>query len=309
MTAVDVADLLLDLFGRVPPLAREATEGLDAERLVAQPGPNANTIGWLVWHLARVQDAQIAELVDEPQVWEQGDWAARFGLGSPSGAEIPGESSGHLPRSDASGEIVGEQWYSGSTLQFAIGQASLMVTPLQVVRMVAAVANDGYLVTPRFVQDEPTAPVSLESSSIELVSFSSTPSRPGVQKISGLSPGTLASVREGMRMVVEHHQGTGKRLKMDDVAMAGKTGTAEVGGGKQDHAWFVGYAPADDPKVAFAVVIEHGGHGGTTAAPVARRVLEVYFADRLPPPEPPQLQVASGRGTGRGTLAPASLAR
>jgi penicillin-binding protein 2 len=211
------------------------------------------------------------------------DWAARFGLGAPTGAEIPGEKEGHLPRADASGRVVGEQWYNGSTLQLAIGQSSLTVTPLQVVRMVAAVANDGYLVAPRFVQEEPAVPVSPEGSPIELVSFSSTSAQPGVQKIPGLSPGTLEHVRRGMQMVVEHHQGTGKRLRLDDVAIAGKTGTAEVGGGKHDHAWFVGFVPADAPRYAFVAVIEHGGSGGSIAGPVAKKFVEALLEAGLLP--------------------------
>jgi hypothetical protein len=77
---MDVSELLLDLFGRIPPLAREAVEGLDADQLAAQPGDQANPIRWLIWHMARGEDAQIAELESRPQLWEEGDWAARFGL-------------------------------------------------------------------------------------------------------------------------------------------------------------------------------------------------------------------------------------
>jgi len=77
---MDVSELLLDLFGRIPPLAREAVEGLDADQLLAQPGGEANPIAWLIWHLARGEDAQIADLESRPQLWEGGDWAARFGL-------------------------------------------------------------------------------------------------------------------------------------------------------------------------------------------------------------------------------------
>jgi hypothetical protein len=80
MSVVDVAELLLDLYGRIPELAHQAVAGLDADQLTHQPTPDANTIGWLVWHIARVQDAQIAELIDADQVWVTGDWAARFGL-------------------------------------------------------------------------------------------------------------------------------------------------------------------------------------------------------------------------------------
>lgn len=77
---MDISDLLLDIYGRVPPLAREAVDGLSLDELRHQPGSGANTIAWLIWHIGRVQDAQIAEAMGRPQLWESGDWAARFGL-------------------------------------------------------------------------------------------------------------------------------------------------------------------------------------------------------------------------------------
>lgn len=76
---MDVSELLTELFDRIPPLVTQAVEDLDAEQLAAAPGPGANTIGWLVWHLARVQDSHLAELLDQDQVWTTGDWAERFG--------------------------------------------------------------------------------------------------------------------------------------------------------------------------------------------------------------------------------------
>ena len=77
---MDVSDLLLELYGRIPPLADEAVDGLDAAQLRRPPAPGTNPIGWLVWHLIRVQDSHIAEILDTPQVWVAGDWAARCGL-------------------------------------------------------------------------------------------------------------------------------------------------------------------------------------------------------------------------------------
>lgn len=77
---MDIAGLLLELYGRIPPLAREAVEGLDSDQLTRRPGPRANTIGWLVWHIGRVEDAQIADITGDDQVWADGDWAARTGL-------------------------------------------------------------------------------------------------------------------------------------------------------------------------------------------------------------------------------------
>jgi len=80
LAVMNTAELLLELYGRVPPLVRDAVEGLDADELRWQPAPGTNTIGWLVWHLTRVEDHHIAEIIDSPQVWASGDWAAGFGL-------------------------------------------------------------------------------------------------------------------------------------------------------------------------------------------------------------------------------------
>ena len=77
---MDVASLLLELYGRIPPLARQAVDGLDVDRLLTRPSPGANTIAWLVWHLTRVQDHHVAEILDRGQIWTEGDWPARFGL-------------------------------------------------------------------------------------------------------------------------------------------------------------------------------------------------------------------------------------
>lgn len=215
------------------------------------------------------------------------DWAARFGLGRPTGGEVPGERGGHLPQADDSGQIVDEEWYNGSTLQLAIGQSSLTVTPLQVARMVAAVANDGFLVTPRFVSHDAADAEPSTFGEIQLVGHvTAEDASPKVEKIAGLSPGTLARVREGMRLVVDHRQGTGKRVRRDDVAIAGKTGTAEVGGRQGDHAWFVGFVPADAPRYAFVVVLEHGGSGGSVAGPVARKFIEEMLETGLLPTRP-----------------------
>lgn len=205
------------------------------------------------------------------------DWAVRFGFGQPTGIDVPGERAGNLPEPDR-GPGAGP-WYPGTTLQLSIGQASLTVTPLQVARMMAAVANDGYLVAPHLVIERPqTEPTSESASGITLAAFESPEhGPPRVERIPGLSPGTLARVRDGLRMVVEHPRGTGKAIRLDDISIAGKTGTAEVGGGKPDHAWFAGYAPSDRPRVAFVVFLELGGSGGRAAGPIARRFVEAML--------------------------------
>lgn len=202
------------------------------------------------------------------------DWAARFGLGQASGCDVPGERRGNLP-SSADPQAP---WYPGTTLQFAIGQASLTVTPLQVARMMAAVANDGRLVTPHFTREAATELQHQSGSGLQLVSYDTDQARWPAPRIEGLSADTLWRVRAGLKRVVADPRGTGKHVRLQQIEIAGKTGTAEVGGGRPDHAWFAGYAPADQPRVAFVVVLEHGGSGGQVAGPVARRLVEAMLA-------------------------------
>lgn len=210
-------------------------------------------------------------------------WAQRLGIGQPTGLDLPGETGGALPMPSRPGES-GARWYPGDTLGLAIGQSSLKVTPLQMARLMAAIANGGYLVTPHLATS--AGPTSIETDG-------STPVRPVFahpepQPIPGLHPQTLAAVREGLYNVVHDPHGTGyKSIRLKEVAIAGKTGTAEVGGGRPDHAWFAGYAPADQPRVAFAVVIEHGGSGGKVAGPIARDFVKTLLETGLITPSAP----------------------
>jgi penicillin-binding protein 2 len=180
-------------------------------------------------------------------------YGAMFGLGEETGIDLPGESPGILPSRDWKQERYREDWYPGDTISVAIGQGLLAVTPLQAARMIAGA----------------------DAPAIQL----------------DVRPETFRTVRQALRGAVE--QGTGTRADLGPVSVAGKTGTAQVykhsagidsdrlPKNERDHAWFVGYAPADQPRIAFAVVVEHGGHGGAAAAPIARAVLEAYFAAEL----------------------------
>jgi len=205
------------------------------------------------------------------------NFGARFGLGAPSGLDIPGEEPGIMPSNEWKLAAQGERWYPGDTISVAIGQGLLAVTPIQMARMMSAVATGGRLPTPRLRQD-----------------------REVVARDLAISERTMRIVRGALSLAVE--EGTGRRATRGEFTVAGKTGTAQVfkhSAGidadelpkdERDHAWFVGYAPADEPRVAFAVVVEHGGHGGTSAAPIARKVLEVFFGEpsNEPPVAPPQ---------------------
>jgi penicillin-binding protein 2 len=199
-------------------------------------------------------------------------YAKMFGIGELSGIDIPGESRGNPPSAEWKQRIHKEPWYPGDTISVSIGQGLLAVTPVQMATMISAVANGGSLVRPHLAKDAKSEPVKLP-----------------------VSPATLALIRDALSDVVE--EGTATRAQLGPIHVAGKTGTAQVfkksvgvDADKQpkderDHAWFIGYAPAENPEISFAIVIEHGGHGGTTAAPVAKKVLEVFFEDRLPHPD------------------------
>ena len=174
------------------------------------------------------------------------DWAEQFGFGAPTGIDLPDEAAGSITTQET--PALG----SADVLALAIGQGTLTATPLQMARLMAAIGNGGRLVTPRVALPD-------SDSDSKTVSMSDT---------------VLAAVRRGMEQVVADAQGTANStVRLDSIGIAGKTGTAETASGA-DHAWFAGYVPADDPKMALAIVIEHGGGGGESAGPVARRLVE-----------------------------------
>ncbi|MFO1023462.1 MAG: penicillin-binding transpeptidase domain-containing protein [Planctomycetales bacterium] len=199
------------------------------------------------------------------------DWGRNFGFGERTGVDLPGEERGFLPahqpgktRQRGRDDIMG----------LCIGQGTLLVTPLQVVRMMAAVANGGTLVTPHL----------LRANGYDSLSENSAP-KSGKLRIRHLDPQLLARVREGLEQVVSHPQGTGyKTVRLAEVKIAGKTGTAEVAG-KPDHAWFAGYVPADRPRYAIVSVLEHGGSGGKAAGPLAREMIRAMLEEGLLRPQ------------------------
>ncbi len=196
-------------------------------------------------------------------------WAEHFGFGSPTGIDLPGETGGNLPRPDNTAPQA-RRWYAGDTLGLAIGQSSLTVTPLQIARMMAAIANGGYLVTPHLATSGGPTRVDASADDVRPVF-----AHPEPQRISGLTAESLAAIQEGLYRVVHDPTGTGyKTVRLKDITIAGKTGTAEAGGGLPDHAWFAGYTPADQPRIAFAVVLEHGGSGSKAAGPIARELVQ-----------------------------------
>jgi penicillin-binding protein 2 len=212
-------------------------------------------------------------------------WAHRFGFGKTSGADLGPEAPGLVPtigwrhrtftrRTDPCCWQVDRLWKPGDSIQLAIGQGDLLVTPLQMTRLYAAIANGGKLVTPHVLMD-------VENQNGTIVP-TTAPAAP--RPIPGLDPSYLKPVQQGLFEGTHDPFGTSYGVFGNfPVPIAGKTGTAQkivqLPGytGEQDQAWWCGYGPANDPKLVVCAVIENGGHGGTAAAPAAEKVFAQFF--------------------------------
>lgn len=198
-------------------------------------------------------------------------YARAFGLGEATGIDLAGEKAGLIPRAKA--RRGREAWPAGEVVNMSIGQGQLLVTPLQVARFMAAVANGGVLWKPRLVQR------------IERPGQGVVWSDPG--KVVGhvqLAPIVWAFLRQSLTAVV--NDGTGVGARIPGLEIAGKTGTAQMiahsrADKGQDHAWFAAFAPAHDPEVVVVVLVERGGKGGQVAAPIARKILNAIFFEKV----------------------------
>lgn len=209
-------------------------------------------------------------------------YAQGSGLGRLTGIRLAHERPGLIPTSAWKKQRFKEPWQAGETLSISIGQGFNLVTPLQMAVFISAVGNNGTLYRPRLVKSVQDA----KGQVIREIEPEITGGLPASKK-------NLAIVRQGLLEVVHGNRGTARQIRLPDVQIAGKTGTAQVFSRKagekfdnkklkrtlQDHAWFVCYAPAQDPKIAIAVIIEHGEHGSSAAAPVAQALIHAYFGD------------------------------
>jgi penicillin-binding protein 2 len=193
-------------------------------------------------------------------------WLGHFGFGRATGIGLPTEALGLVGTPEWSRRERNQPWYPGITVSVSIGQGPVLATTLQLARAYAALANGGLLVVPHLLEsDRHTQTVDL-----------------------GLDPNNLATVCRGLERAVHGRHATASSLA--SLPIAGKTGTAQVarlqdGVDVQDlaphlrhHAWFVGWTPLDEPRVVVAVLVEHGGGGGSVAAPVAGKILAAALA-------------------------------
>jgi penicillin-binding protein 2 len=214
-------------------------------------------------------------------------YAQAFGFGQPTGFAGGLEKSGLVPSSQWKRRVRGQPWYAGETLSVAIGQGYTMTTPLQVANMIATLANGGTLYKPSIVlrQELLHAPAPIDTA-------------PTVLHQLRVPPQYVAAVQQGLWSVVNDPRGTGKLARHEQIAIAGKTGTAQVvqlpehdaSPGRQQylpeqyrhHAWFVAYAPFEAPRITVVVMIEHAGKGGSQFAGYAKTLIEAYLRQSYP---------------------------
>ena len=194
-------------------------------------------------------------------------YASGLGLGQRTGIDLPSEEPGLVPSEEWVQRVYHHKWYPGSTISVAIGQGAVIATPVQLARMIAAVASGGTLIQPHFLKN-------------------ATGLKPGYFQ---LSDDTVEQVTQGMYGVVNEPGGTTSgQVKLQNIEFSGKTGTAQVMGydlrnrlGKQhtvkDNGWFVGYAPRRNPEIVVAALVQSGGWGSTSAAPIVRDVVKAYY--------------------------------
>lgn len=193
------------------------------------------------------------------------NYATMFGLGEETGISIGRERKGLIPNSRWKQETKKAAWFLGETFINSIGQGYVSTTPVQMAVMINAVTNGGYVYRPSILKT----------------------SEPVLIRKAAVSPETLETAKEALKGVVNEPGGTGSAARSSTIVIGGKTGTAQVVGLKKDpkyltenlrdHAWFVAFAPVNKPQIALSVIVEHGGHGGSAAAPIAKKAIEAYM--------------------------------
>ena len=254
--------------------------------------------GWVDMHQALVEscDVYFYQLGLELGIDRLAFFARGFNVGRRTGIRLPHEQAGLVPTSAWKERRFGEVWIKGETVSAAIGQGFNLATPLQLALAYATIANGGQLLKPRLV---------LQSADQE---GNVVPGpAPEVLGTVPVAPEHLARIRTALVGVVNEKGGTGGRARVPGVVVAGKTGTAQVVALKvtegqeedevafhhRDHAWFVGFAPAEAPEIVVVALVEHGGHGGSAAGPIVQRILARYF-EKHPVPKPTQIADAVG---------------
>ncbi len=224
-------------------------------------------------------DVYFYELGEKLGVDRIAKYARLFGMGKPLGIDLDNERGGLIPTMEWKEKRFHKKWFPGETPPVAIGQGYVLATPIQLASMIATVANNGTVYRPHLVKRI------IDPDGRTVKEFG-----PEIIAKTGLRPESFQLVKEGLFAVVNEPKGTGSMARLYEVKVAGKTGTSQVvklrdSKGNEpyqfrDHALFVGFAPYDKPEIAVAVVVEHGEHGGSAAAPIAGKILRTYFEEK-----------------------------
>jgi penicillin-binding protein 2 len=194
-------------------------------------------------------------------------YAKLFNFGKLTGIDLVGERGGLVPDQEYLDQRYGRgRWSKGLMLNLAIGQGELLTTPLQMACFAMAIANEGHSFRPRIKRST----YDPENPKEQVVA------EPDTVPIPGIRPESYAMAKRGMYMVVNSPTGTAKSARVPGVISAGKTGTAQNPHG-ETHAWYIGFAPFEDPQIAYCIFLEHGGGGGANAAPFARKIIALLY--------------------------------
>ncbi|MES9993722.1 MAG: penicillin-binding protein 2 [Candidatus Thiodiazotropha sp.] len=252
------------------------------------PGKDHKYRDWKKWGHGKVDleraivescDVYYYELARTLGIDKLHEYLSGFGFGEPTKVDLDGELSGLMPSREWKRQRRREPWYPGETLIVGIGQGYFLTTPLQLASATATLANKGHRIRPRVVH------------TIEHADGTEVESPKIIDDLHQLDPMHWEQVIHAMSQVVEGLRGTARSIQTDHYRIAGKTGTAQVFSVKQDeeydeeliakrkrdHALFIAFAPVEQPRIAIAVVVENGGHGGSVAAPIARKVMDRYL--------------------------------
>ncbi len=201
------------------------------------------------------------------------DVAASFGLGERTGIDIPGEKKGLLPDIAWKKKVIGSSWFKGDTILLSIGQGYLLVTPLQIANLYAAIANRGEVYTPHLVKE------------FQDLKGEKYPIEVSKQKIKKYPQSYYDILNDALIATVSQDNGTTKILRTEGIKVAAKSGSAQNAHSKITHAWVAGYFPADNPEIVFATILEGAGGGGAVAGGMTRRFIDKYLEIKNRPAE------------------------
>src|SRR5690606_31093345 len=255
--------------------------------------------GWVDLHksIAASVNYYYYKLAYEMGIDRLSTYMHRYGFGEPTGIDLAGENAGVVPSQAWKAKHRKEPWYPGETVIAGIGQGYWIATTLQLAQGVAAIAADGTRHRPHLARDRRDG---------FRGTWTPMPGPPPTRLTDNV--GHVRAVQEGMVGTMYDPGGTGRvTARGAPYRMAGKTGTAQKISRKgnvstnphllplhlRHQAWFVGYAPAQDPRIAVAVMVEHGGYGGSTAAPIARKLFDAWLLGKYPEPDPDAIQVTA----------------